>query len=117
MEMLAGLVEETDLAQVACGVKHLQSVLVSVEVAISINIHAPFLTEYTCTSLHPISNGAISYSFNGTSPYRYGASATYSCNEGFYISERSVRTCTGSGTAGFWDGIEPECLGMIIKHS
>ena len=113
MELLAGLVKEMDLAQVVHGVKHLPSVLVSVEMTISININTIILTEYTCTSLPSILNGAVIYSPNGTSPFRYGVSVTYSCNEGFYLSESSVRTCTGSGATGFWNGIEPECLGMV----
>ena len=68
---------------------------------------------YTCSLLPSILNGVINYSPDTTSPFDFGTTATYSCNEGFYLSVVSSRTCTGSGLSGFWDGMEPQCLGRI----
>ena len=68
-----------------------------------------------CASLPSISNGVITYSPEIMNPFEFGTNATYSCDEGFYLSDRPLRTCTGSGTTSFWDGQEPECLGLYIE--
>ena len=116
MELLAEFVEEMGLARMECGVKNLQPALVSRSDNFNyIIMYAPVLpTEYTCTSLPSIPNGVITYIPTGTSPFDFGATAIYSCNAGFYISMSliSIRVCTGSGTTGFWDGVEPDCLGI-----
>ena len=64
-----------------------------------------------CTSLPPIPNGVITYDPDTISPYIFGTTALFSCNDGYYLSESSDRTCTGSESASFWDGSTPECLG------
>ena len=68
------------------------------------------LVAYTCSSL-TISNGAITYNPNMTSPFDIGTVATYSCNAGFHLSGSFTRTCVTSGTLGVWTGTAPLCLG------
>ena len=70
-----------------------------------------FLPAYTCPTLTLIPNGMITYDPDRTPPFIFGTTATYSCNQGFYPSHTSVRTCTGSGATSFWDGTAPNCLG------
>ena len=60
-----------------------------------------------------IPNGTITYSPDSTSIFSFSTTATYSCNQGFYPSHTSVRTCTGSGATSFWGGEEPECVGRF----
>ena len=72
------------------------------------------LAAYLCNSLPLPANGMILYDPDTTSPYVFGTTASYICNEGYYLSQTSVRTCTGSGSASFWDGEEPQCIGKCI---
>ena len=47
---------------------------------------------------------------DGMPPYDYSATATYSCDEGFYLNGASTRTCgDGTGKIGSWSGSEPSC--------
>ena len=49
---------------------------------------------------------------DGMAPYDHGATATYSCNEGFHLNGVSTRTCEdGTGTMGLWSGSAPSCDG------
>ena len=43
-------------------------------------------------------------------PYDHGATATYSCDEWYFLNGDAVRTCgDGVGTMGTWDGMAPSC--------
>ena len=66
-----------------------------------------------CNGLSMINNGMVVYSPDSTAPYDYGTTATYSCNEGFFLQGSSVRTCgEGLGTSGLFDGVPPVCTGI-----
>ena len=54
-----------------------------------------------------------------TSPFDFGTTATYSCNEGYYLQGEDVRTCVedGSGVNGIWSGSTPRCAGRYTKDS
>ena len=70
-----------------------------------------------CPDLPPLTNGgSINYS-PSTTPRLEGATATYSCADGYQLSSDTlVRTCEDSGTGGRWNGpgMEPTCLGMRV---
>ncbi len=66
----------------------------------------------TCLSLSAINNGLIVYSSAG-SPYAYGTTATYLCNEGLFLEGNAMRTCGGDVTIGSWDGTNPVCSGEV----
>ena len=52
---------------------------------------------------------------DGMAPYDHGATATYSCNEGYYLNGVSTRTCgDGTGTMGSWSGSAPSCDGKFF---
>ena len=43
-------------------------------------------------------------------PYDHGATATYSCDEWYFLNGDAMRTCgDGVGTMGTWDGMAPSC--------
>ena len=67
----------------------------------------------TCISGAPISNGVIAYSPDTTDPFDFNTTATYSCNEGFYLEGSTNRTCGGddSNVNGTWSGESPVCSG------
>ena len=67
----------------------------------------------TCTSLSSIPNGRITYTPDTTSPFDFGTTATYSCDDGFFIVGNSAQTCDGdgSGVGGVWSGSAPVCSG------
>ncbi len=70
-------------------------------------------TAITCTSLSPISNGVLAYGPDSTDPFNFGTIASYTCDDGFYLTSGSdVRTCGGDGlnTIGSWNGAAPVCL-------
>ncbi len=49
----------------------------------------------------------------GGSPYGYGTTASYFCNEGFFLEGNEMRTCGGDVTIGSWDGTNPVCSGEV----
>ena len=61
-----------------------------------------------CHNLLPLSNGNISYSFDGYPLRPYGTVATHTCNQGYYLSGDKNRTCNNSE----WLGTMPTCIGM-----
>ncbi len=71
----------------------------------------------TCSVLPLISNGGISYSAATTAPYDFTTTATYSCNDGFFLQGSDRRECTGDSadTVGEWSGSAPVCSGMITR--
>ncbi|XP_064397880.1 uncharacterized protein LOC135344578 [Halichondria panicea] len=58
-----------------------------------------------CDHLPPLSNGNISYSFNGYPLRPYGTVATHTCNQGYTLSGDENRTCNNSE----WLGTMPTC--------
>ena len=43
-------------------------------------------------------------------PYDHGATATYSCDEWYFLNGDAMRCCgDGVGTMGTWDGMAPTC--------
>ena len=72
-------------------------------------------TGITCTSLSQINNGLVAYS---SSPFNFGTTATYTCNEGFFLQGDRTRTCggDGSGLNGVWSGSAPVCAGIQYTH-
>ena len=70
----------------------------------------------TCSSLSSISNGAITYNPDMTSPYNFGTVATHTCSEGFYLQGSNARTCGGDGSSvsGVWSGSAPVCAGKYL---
>lgn len=51
-------------------------------------------------------NGMVTHP-SGT---QVGATAEYSCNDGFMLSDMTVRVCLPSG---IWSGVEPTCTSEI----
>ncbi len=76
----------------------------------------PTCVAITCSSLSPITNGRISYSPDTTSPFDLGTVATYSCDNGLFLSGSESRTCEGDGSSitGMWSGTAPICSGVCI---
>ena len=67
-----------------------------------------------CPDLPTLSNGgSINYS-PSTTPRLEGATATYSCTDGYQLSSDITRTCEDSVIGGRWNGMEPTCLGMVF---
>ena len=54
-----------------------------------------------CPELQDVANGAVNYTSQ-----KPGAAATYSCNSGYILRGKSIRTC---GQDGRWSGPEPTC--------
>ena len=73
----------------------------------------------TCESLDSFANGVITYRTDRTSPFDFGTTATYSCNEGYYLEGEDVRTCVEdvSGLNGIWSGSTPRCTGRYSIRS
>ena len=59
-------------------------------------------------------NGMIAYSSDTTSPFDFETTATFTCNEGFFIEGEPTRSCAGDGSSinGMWNGASPFCAGM-----
>ena len=76
---------------------------------ISLKMHAAIF----CTSLSTITNGRTTYSPDTTSPFNFGTTAIYSCNEGFFLTGESTLTCGGDGSEvdGIWSDSAPVCSG------
>ena len=60
-----------------------------------------------CQGLTPPLNGQISY-VGGTT---FGATATYSCNEGYDLDGEGIRICESLGE---WSGMEPTCTCKLM---
>ena len=77
-------------------------------------ILVPLKSAITCTSLSQINNGLVTYRPDTTSPFNFGTTATYSCNENFFLQGDRTRTCggAGSGLNGVWSGSAPVCAGI-----
>ena len=67
----------------------------------------------TCESLGSFGNGVITYRTDRMSPFDFGTTATYSCNEGYYLEGEDVRTCVEdvSRLNGIWSDSTPRCAG------
>ncbi len=61
-----------------------------------------------CDHLPSLPNGNISYSFGGFPLRPYGTVATYTCNQGYYLSGNETRACNNSE----WFGKMPTCKGI-----
>ena len=70
-----------------------------------------------CAALSSIDNGGITYDPVSSDPVTldYGTTATYSCNDGFFLEGNVMRNCGGDGTSldGVWDGVVPICSGKL----
>ena len=69
-----------------------------------------------CSPLNEIANGLITYSSDTVSPFNFGTTATYSCDEGFFLEGNSTQTCEGDGLRvdGVWSGSASVCAGTLI---
>ena len=59
-----------------------------------------------CGLLPNITNGMVIYNPQGGDQTLVGATATFTCNPGYTLSENSMRTCQANGT---WSGSNPTC--------
>ncbi len=59
----------------------------------------------------------IAYSPDTTSPFDFGTTATYSCNDGYFLEGEQTRSCAGDGssTMGTWDLTAPTCTGIVVE--
>ena len=69
-----------------------------------------------CTSLAPDVNGVIIFAPDSTEPFDFQTTATYGCNEGFFLlgnANYDTRWCDGDGlsTSGVWNSTAPSCSG------
>ena len=73
----------------------------------------------TCSELSLIENGEITLDPDSTSPFDYGTTASYDCDEGFFLQGESNRTCGGDGssTVGIFDGVAPVCTSKFLAYS
>ncbi|XP_064384964.1 uncharacterized protein LOC135333878 isoform X2 [Halichondria panicea] len=76
---------------------------------------APSCEAISCASLSPINNGSIAYGTDTTDPFDFGTTATYSCNDGFFLSGSATRMCEGDGSSvrGMWSGPAPICSAVV----
>ncbi len=67
----------------------------------------------TCPPLNSIRYGSIAYSPDSAQRFTFDTVASHSCNEGYYLVGRSIRTCVGDGSTilGQWSGVPPMCTG------
>lgn len=75
--------------------------------------------EITCPELESPANGGILFSTNLGGPYDLGVTATYSCDDGFVLSEGDpLRVCDHDGVSatGMWSGSALECIGTYINQ-
>ena len=84
-------------------------------------MHILIVSAISCSVLSSILNGVIEYSMDVTDPFDYGTTATYTCNDGFFLESNSERICGGDGSTvtGSWEGMTPVCTGMYpdgLKH-
>ncbi len=72
-----------------------------------------------CTTLAPDVNGVIIFTPDNTEPFDFQTTATYGCNEGFFLlgnANYDTRWCGGDGlsTSGVWNNTVPSCPGEIL---
>ena len=74
-----------------------------------------FSSAIKCDALEDASsNQSIVYSDTTNNPYALGSTATYVCDEGFYLTENLHRTCEATNENGTWtpsDTAAPICEG------
>ena len=70
------------------------------------NVYCHIYAGVRCQTLEPIANGAVS---NGGVGY-WGSSVEYSCDNGFMLSGRAIRTCESNGV---WTSEAPLCIGKL----
>ena len=66
-----------------------------------------------CEPLPAIANGMITYADDTTPNFDLGTTATYACDDGYYLMGNDQRNCfAGDGTSatGVFDGQEPTCV-------
>ena len=82
------------------------------------NMYCSFTVAIVCSTLNEIANGLIAYSSDTVSPFDFGTTATYSCDEGFFLEGNSTQTCEGDGSRvdGVWSGSAPVCAGTLIAR-
>ncbi len=89
--------------------------------AMHVIMHILIVSAISCSVLSSILNGVIEYSIDVTDSFDYGTTATYTCNDGFFLESNSERICEGDGSTvtGSWEGMTPVCTGMYpdgLKH-
>ena len=62
-----------------------------------------------CGTLDDIDNGGVVMSTS-----IFGSTATYTCEEGYTLSDDVERTCQADGS---WDEDEPECICKYVHES
>ena len=76
-----------------------------------------------CEQLDEIANGFITYTVDLTADFELGTTATYDCNEGYFLDlsvGSEVRTCVddNDGDAlGVFDGQAPACVRTSVSNS
>ncbi len=85
----------------------------TVQSSVSITCHLSNPVAVTCPPLNSISNGSIAYSPDSPQRFTFDTVAAHSCNEGYYLVGRGIRTCVGDGSTilGQWSGVPPMCTG------
>ncbi len=76
-------------------------------------------TAILCSALPAISDGVIMYSTDITAPFDFGTTATYSCNDGYFLQgSDTVRQCRddSTDTTGDWSGTTPVCTGIHVYN-
>ena len=75
-----------------------------------------YFTGILCEPLLCVENGMITYSSERDPNYPWGTTATYSCNEGYFLDTSGtsrIRTCfddNDNDAEGVFDGQEPRCV-------
>ena len=74
------------------------------------------ITAIECESIDSIANGFITYADDTTPNFDLGTTATYACNEGYFLDLSvgiQVRTCVDDDRMdvfGLFDGVAPTCV-------
>ena len=82
--------------------------------------HIYCLTAIECEALDPIPNGVITYADDTTPNFDLGTTATYACNEGYFLDLSvgvRVRTCVDDGdmdALGVFTDQAPSCVRKYI---
>ena len=72
-----------------------------------------FLSAIVCSSLNLDVNGFIEYTPDSVEPFDFLTTATYYCNEGFFLEGNNISECRegGASITGEWTGSAPSCSG------
>ena len=76
-------------------------------------VKSPLYSAIECEPLPDIANGVIFYSDDMSPNFDLGTTATYECDDGYYLMGEDERNCTaGDGTSavGVFKGQEPTCV-------